>query len=286
MKHQYIIPHILFLVFIATWGWTQCPAGNVTLSSQTEVDAFGTTYPSCTTLPGSLTISGNDITDLSPLEKLDTIGGDLRITSNSSLTNVDGLSSLSSIGGYLDISNNAILPSLEGLENLDTIGGYLHITYNGSLTNVNGLSSLSSIGGGLNIYNNNSLTNVIGLSSLSSIGGYLNILSNALLPSLEGLENIDPGSITELLIQNNPSLSYCDLSNICTYLEGTGPRTISNNSGNCETELDVEYACLPEVVSVSDRQISRFLVRCYTKTWICRTPLWSSMMTVRQEVWQ
>ena len=252
MKPQYIIPNILFLFFISTWGRAQCLTGTICLSTQAEVDAFRTNYPSCTALPGNLTISGNNITDLSPLENLETIGGDLRIENNAHLGNVDGLSSLSSIDGYLYVAYNSSLTDVDGLSSLSSIDGFLWISGNGILANVDGLSSLSSIDRFLYIGNNSSLANLDGLSSLSSIDGDLYIFNNAILPSLEGLENIDPGSITDLRIQNNSLLSYCDLPNICTYLEGTGPRTISSNSGECDTEMDVVYACLPEVVSVTN----------------------------------
>ncbi|MBY5958992.1 T9SS type A sorting domain-containing protein [Membranicola marinus] len=361
MKPQTIIPHLLFFIFLTIVARAQCPTGDVTLLSQAEVNAFATNYPSCTTLPGHLGISGNNIMDLSPLENLETIGGYLLIYNNSSLKNVDGLSSLSSIGGDLNIYNNGSLANVDGLSSLTSIDGGLNIYNNGSLanvdglssltsigvvleirdnsslmnvdglsalnsigaslyifynssltnvdglssllsigrklyivsnvslTNVGGLSSLSSIGGDLALYNNgalanldglsslssvggnldirdnSSLTNVDGLSSLSSVGGWLWIQNNAILPSLEGLENIDPGSITDLRIQDNPILSYCDLSNICTYLEGTGPRTISNNTGECATEADVAYACLPEVVSVSDPEA--IVELCYGTAW-------------------
>src|SRR5687768_12748392 len=43
--------------------------GDVTLSSQAEVDAFN-----CTEITGSLTISGADIVDLSPLNILTKVG--------------------------------------------------------------------------------------------------------------------------------------------------------------------------------------------------------------------
>src|SRR5690606_25277166 len=79
----------------------QCPpGGSVHLTSQTEVDAFATNYPNCTEVSGDLTIQGANITDLTPLSNLTSVGGYLYIYNNSNLTNLDGLSNLTSVGGY------------------------------------------------------------------------------------------------------------------------------------------------------------------------------------------
>src|SRR5690606_31989399 len=179
----------------------------------------------CTEVSGNLTIEAN-ITDLTPLSNLTSIGGHLEISSNSNLTDLDGLSNLTSVGGFLDIHNNS------------------------NLTNLDGLSNLTSVGGFLAIYNNSSLTNLDGLSNLTSVGADLVISSNYSLTDISGLQNIDPASILStygygLYIQNNPLLSVCNLDNFCTYLAGSGPRTISGNAGDCISEAAVTTACIP-----------------------------------------
>src|SRR5690606_5393100 len=55
----------------------QCPAGNVTLTSQAEIDDFATDYPNCTEVSGNLIIQGDNITDLTPLSNLTSVGGHL-----------------------------------------------------------------------------------------------------------------------------------------------------------------------------------------------------------------
>src|SRR5690606_2538851 len=222
----------------------QCPAGDVILGSQTEVDDFATNHPNCTEISGDLYIYGNDITDLSPLSNLTSVGGNLYIFSNSSLLNLDGLNNLTSVGGLLDISFNSNLTNLNGLSNLTSVGGYLNIYDNLSLTNLDGLSNLTSLGGYLSISFNSSLNNLDGLSNLTSIGGYLRISNNSNLTDISGLQNIDPASILStygygLYIQNNPLLSVCNLDNFCTYLAGSGARTISGNAGDCISEAAV-----------------------------------------------
>src|SRR5690606_1517187 len=191
------------LALLLLWGWganAQCPTGNVGLYSQAAVNNFATNYANCTEITGNLTISGSDITDLSPL------------------------SNLTQIGGVLSIYSNSQLNSLNGLDNLTQIGGVLYISDNSQLTNLDELSNLTSVGADLVIQFNYSLTDI------------------------SGLQNIDPNSILStyfgvgLQIVGNTSLSVCNLPNFCTYLQGSGPRTISDNAGNCY-ESAVTTAC-------------------------------------------
>src|SRR5690606_18327572 len=148
------------------------------------------------------------------------------------------------------IYNNSNLIYLDGLSNLTSVGGHLYIRSNSSLNNLDGLSNLTSVGGYLRIYNNSNLTDLDGLSNLTSIGGYLVIESNSSLTDISGLQNIDPASILStngfgLYIVGNTSLSVCNLENFCTYLAGSGPRTISGNAGDCISEAAVTTACIP-----------------------------------------
>src|SRR5690606_29817153 len=144
----------------------QCPAGTVSLTSQAQIDDFATNYPNCTEISGDLYISGSTITDLSPLSNLTSVGGYLRISTNSSLTDLDGLSNLTSVGGYLQIGSNSNLTNLDGLSNLTSVGGYLQIYNNSNLTNLNGLSNLTSVGADLVISYNYSLTDISGLQNI------------------------------------------------------------------------------------------------------------------------
>src|SRR5690606_24969062 len=159
----------IFFLFFTLGLKAQCPAGNVSLTSQTEVDAFATNYPNCTEVSGNLTIQGANITDLTPLSNLTSVGEYLYIYNNSSLTNLDGLSNLTSVGGFLSIHNNLSLTNLNGLSNLTSVGGYLRISSNSNLTNLNGLSNLTSVGGFLSICYNLNLTNNHGLKHFKSV---------------------------------------------------------------------------------------------------------------------
>ncbi len=103
--------------------------GNVTLSSQSEVDAFNSQY-----LNGNLTVSGNDITDLSPLADLTRINGALIIKNNPNLQNIYGFNSLSKLD-FIHIENNAKLEQIDGFSALMRCGG-VYIQNNNKLKTI------------------------------------------------------------------------------------------------------------------------------------------------------
>ena len=95
---------------------------SLTLTTQAEVDAV-----SCSSVTGDLSISGPDITDLSPLSSVTSVGGDLDIQSNHALTNLDGLGGITSVGGFLTLLNNDALTNLDGLAAVTSVGQLLHL---------------------------------------------------------------------------------------------------------------------------------------------------------------
>ncbi len=197
------------------------PYGNYYLLSQPDIDDFQVNYPGCTEIEGDIHIEGDDI------------------------TNLNGLNVLTSIGGHLEIKGNDALPSLTGLDNVAWIGGDLVIPYNNALTSLTGLENITSIGGNLNIYGNDALPSLTGLENMTSIGGDLGIKSNDVLSSLAGLDNIDAESMMDLLVFNNSSLSTCEVLSVCEYLiSPNGFIDISNNASGCNSQEEVEEACV------------------------------------------
>jgi len=204
---------------------------------------------------GSLGFYDNGaLTSLTGLESLISIGGTLSIGSsygigNPSLSSLTGLNNLASIGSNLFIIENDSLHSLEGLNNLNSIGLVVDISGNSSLTSLSGLENLISIGMHLIIGNNwsqgnPSLTNLTGLINLNSIGGMIRVYDNEVLTSLLGLDNIAAGSIDDLDIIYNSSLSTCAVQSICDYLANpTGTISIHDNAIGCNSQQEVEDAC-------------------------------------------
>jgi len=259
-----------------------CLPDGITFTTQAQIDSFQINYPNCTEIEGDvyifgeiwnlhglsvvtsigghLRISNNDtLLTLNGLESLTTIGGSLTIGLydwgwNLSLTSIASLSSLDSIGGGISISANLNLISLVGLEGITTLQG-LGIHFNNSLVNLQGLENITHIQGELAIAENASLTSLIELENIVSIDGMLSIEGNASINSLTGLHNIDAGSITDLWIGGNVSLSSCEVQSICDYLVSpNGFFYIDNNASGCNSQAEVEEAC--ESVSVNELQIA------------------------------
>jgi len=211
-------------------------------------------------ISGGLYVESNDVMGgLSGLDNLQDIGGGLYIQDNHALTGLNGLENLSSIGGALFISFNDVLNSLEGLLNVNSIGADLVILNNQSLVDLGGLNSLSTIWGNLNIDGNSSLTSLNALENLSSIGINLMIIDNPNLSSLAGLDNIAAGSIEDLFIHHNYSLSECAIQSICDYInDPNGELLIEYNATGCYNQEEVKDACGAVSVEelVSDIDIS------------------------------
>lgn len=167
-------------------GWKQ-------LSTQEEVNSFGAlNYNKMT---GFLTIApltaptSSNITDLSPLKSLTSIGGKLALFSNDNLTSLEGLDNLTSVDG--DIQLNVLnLKSLVGLKNLSSVGGSIDIVLCENLTSLEGLNNLVGVDGNLHIRNNSNLSSLSGLNNLMNIGGFLGITDNPKLTSIESFDNL------------------------------------------------------------------------------------------------
>ena len=55
---------LCFFLLINQLLFSQCPVGNVNLGTQSEVDVFLSTYPTCEIIDGDLII-GSSVTDIS-----------------------------------------------------------------------------------------------------------------------------------------------------------------------------------------------------------------------------
>lgn len=214
--------------------------GDVTLSSQAEVNAF-----QCTEITGRLWIQGTDITDLSPLQGLTKVGG-LIITESNSLTNVDGLSGLREITSFsgtpyvIGIAGNASLKNLDGLSSItsDTIGP-ISISNNPSLETINGFSSVKTVFGLFSVANNPALKSMNGFKNITTLTDwgfqpYLLIDNNPSLINLDGFSSLEAlsGHGANLQISNNTKLNNINGLSSLAYISGGGRGTglfIENN---------------------------------------------------------
>jgi len=236
--------HLLFILSVLVsinYLFAQCPEGDVELQTQEDITKFSTDFPECAVIKGDLTIGNtatqDNITDLTELQKLEEIEGNLRIGYNHNLTNLNGLQNILKVQGSIDIEVNKRLESLEGLNKVRYVGDMLYISKNDKINNINAIENLDTIGA-LSIFDNDSLKNLNGLGDLVieqdicisgnnalpnlvglkdvQVGGNCSILKNAVLENLNGLQNnvIFLGSLS---IRSNPSLkSLSGLENMTT----------------------------------------------------------------------
>ncbi len=227
-KFSFLSVLLLFLGFFSAAG--QCPVGDVTLTTQAEVDAFAVSYPGCTTISGYLTIGpSTNINNLNALASLTQINQSLTIYDNTNLTDMSGLSGLTSVYrsivvnnnpllsdinleavsgaiiGDFYVENNATLTTLAAPINLISIGNFAYIRNNPNLADLTGLENLTTIGRGLEI--SNTLEDVFpDFSSLTSVGAGISIGNNQNVISLN-FQNVGGTFYDSFVIQNNPSLT-------------------------------------------------------------------------------
>ncbi len=183
--------------------------------------------------------------NIDALSNITSASGDLIITDNNSLVDLNGLDNLSSIY-RITIQGNSALSDISGLNNISSLGSHLRIENNNVLTSLTGLENLDTLGGALTINANDNLTDITALENLVSIGNGFAISGNNSLTSLAGLQNVDTdaGTITILILELNPNLSVCELSNICNFIINYPNSTfISGNATNCNSELEVLSLC-------------------------------------------
>jgi predicted GH43/DUF377 family glycosyl hydrolase len=225
---------------------------------------------------GWLWIGNASLEDLKGLEKLTYIGEDLSIQRNPALKSLTGLEGLKYIGEELHIGNcyanakdlvqgNDRLQDFTGLDNLETIGGNIRCWCNDSLTSFHGLQNLDSVDGihvsdpiesfhqlislahigegGLQI-NHTNIKNFNGLGNVTSFSGVLYISENDSLTSLSGLDGLDAGTISNIYIDNNPLLSYCNVQSVCDFLSAPGGEvSIYDNAPGCNSNEEVLETC-------------------------------------------
>jgi len=183
------------------------PEGDVLLTSQSEVDDFGSM--GYNHILGYLSIddftSTEKICDLSPLSDLKSVGSYCFISTITCAKNLDGLQNLRTVGligpfgAFSVVGEN--LNDISAVDNLKTVTGSLNIISNPKLKNINAFSKIKKIGPGhtsadvhsnwvLSITNNAQLRNMDGLSNLKNVAGRVLIRFNDQLRNLDDLSKL------------------------------------------------------------------------------------------------
>ncbi|MCB0585105.1 MAG: hypothetical protein KDD06_07265, partial [Phaeodactylibacter sp.] len=117
MKKHLLLFFLFVLSILGNPTAQGCLPDGITFTTQGQVDSFRINYPDCTEIEGSLTISGEDISQLDSLTGILSVASSLVVDNCNALSSLEGLNHINSVGP-LTISGNDNLVSLEGLEGL------------------------------------------------------------------------------------------------------------------------------------------------------------------------
>jgi hypothetical protein len=132
-----------------------CPNFSLTFNRQSALDSFPIRFPECRETRFQVTVTGDDITDLTPLCRVKRFNSNLDIINNTSLQALPIFDSTEFIYS-LEINNCSKIKNLKGLERVSGID-ILRILNNKSFDSFDGLSGLSKIPQILFIANNERL---------------------------------------------------------------------------------------------------------------------------------
>ena len=159
--------------------------GDVTLSTQAEVDAFDCAVVENLTINANHTCP-NPITNLKSLCSLVTVTGSLTINGGPQLTTLEGLHKLESIENDFSVIG-LTAQDFTGLKSLTSTGELL--ISDSQLESFQGLDNLQIIYGNFNITNTTGLTNFRGLENLEQVNSVVNLIESD-ISSYEGLSGL------------------------------------------------------------------------------------------------
>jgi hypothetical protein len=203
--------------------------GDVFLTSQEEVDAFGES--GCQKIEGFLIIQDEwdgpnsipDIFDLSPLSNIVEVTGYINVSRNNTISNLNGLHNLERVGQSLVISENQGLVEINEFNNLESIKGELLIEFHDNLETISGFNNLifdpeldsASSSFGLTIQFNAELQSISGFNQLQGTASALSIRDNLNLMTINGFNNFTSTGF-DFYVVTNPLSTVDAFSNLET----------------------------------------------------------------------
>jgi hypothetical protein len=237
-----------------------------TLYLRSDEDVSNFAALGCASLPGTLFVSGDQITSLAGLEVLERIEGSLVFEALTNLVDLKGLDGLKRIDEDLAIRSSE-LDSLDGLEQLEFLGGTLELESTdfrslavfedvqfgmGDLildsTGLESLAGLESLTYRKNVVitGSRNLETLSGLNNLAHVDGDLTVKVNKTLTSLVGLNALRTVG-GALAVEWNDSLQT---------LDGLGALTQVNEGSIASNQVLTSTAALSGVTSVNDLSIA------------------------------
>ena len=179
-------------------------------STQLELDAFVIDNPDCTTIEGSVTLLGDangaDILDLSPLNQITLITGDLEIKLCNQLISIESLNSNLTVEGNTTISDNFNLEEIH-LDINTSKASDIEITRNNNLDYIFGGNQIDSLNN-MAIIDNQNLNLIEGFEGLEYIQEELFFLDNVSLLNIPSFNNAK--YIHNVRLIGNSSLEIID----------------------------------------------------------------------------
>lgn len=198
----------------ATGTGVPCPGERIITSERLFSDFVA---EQCASLEGRLVLTGLTRSDLTGLEQLRSVGGQLSIHANHELRSLQGLDALEEISGGLRISRNVQLLRIDSLARLVRIEGELSIDHNARLVALDGLGDLVGVAASVVITENPALERLHGFRKLERVGGDLLIEANAAMTEIGGFEALEaigdtefPENFDDLSIVGNTRLERID----------------------------------------------------------------------------
>ena len=162
---------------------TICPVGNVLITKQSDTNIFINKYKGCTEISGSLTISLN-AGNLNYLKDIVSVSGDLKISGNKVPADLSVLNNLKSIGGNLIVTRNTFT-SLIDFQNLESVGGNIVFDDNELLKELKGFPKLQHVEGSLLVEDNRALSSIDIFEKIKQFNGDILIKGNMVLTHVQ-----------------------------------------------------------------------------------------------------
>ena len=208
-----------------------CPSGSVFLRNQEQVSAYAEKYGMCPVIPGDLFLglakkSDSDIQDISGLQNIKKIQGNLTIHYSPLIKEFSGFINLDTIEGSF-ILQRFTTKNLKGFDNLTYVGNHLELTHTHTaqslLLDTRELGKVKFVGGDIKLlspnftnlgiqsqpeyfgdiiltsYTDNALTNIDFLKNTRKIHGSLN-LETCQVTTLEPAKNLE--EVGEFIIRS------------------------------------------------------------------------------------
>lgn len=261
--------------FFTSIAHAQVLNGNASLFTQTAVNNFNFTEVTGSIIinGGPLFNGGDPITDLSPLESLEKVGGFFQIAAvddpvvnlpnlvesgtspnsqqfgrtfqillNPNMTTLS-LPLLQKTGGLLFISSNASLqsidlPSLEATNVFENSTSGFFVSSNPEMTSLAFPNLTSS--DAISIQSNSKLTVVNGPNGLSSVASGFSISFNVILSTITGFNSLSSVG-SDFRLRNNSLLSDCCLFKPLLESPGAigGNTEVFNNANGCQSPTEI-----------------------------------------------